>query len=73
MQIKRGILGKEELVLRWDMIQSVSLQQSIYQEGHDLATISLYTAGGTVSIPFIPLKEAREIVNYALYRIEREY
>jgi putative membrane protein len=72
LQIRRGFLGREELVLRWDMIQSVSLQQSIYQEGHDLATVSLYTAGGTVSVPFIPLKDAREIVNYALYMIERK-
>jgi len=72
LQIKRGVLGTEELVLRWDMIQSVSLEQSIYQEGRDLATVSLYTAAGIITVPFIPLQEAREIMNYALYKIERE-
>jgi putative membrane protein len=70
LQIRKGYLGRGELVLRWDMIQSVTLQQSIYQEGHELATINLYTAGGTVAIPYIPVQRAREIMNYALYMIE---
>jgi putative membrane protein len=71
LQIKRGYLGRGELVLKWDMIQAVTLQQSIYQEGRGLATVELHTAGGTVTIPYIPVQEAREIVNYALYMIEQ--
>lgn len=70
LQIRRGFLGIEELVLKWNMIQSVYLQQSIYQEGHDLATVVLNTAGGQVKIPYIKLAEARAIVNYALYKAE---
>jgi putative membrane protein len=70
LQIKKGVLGRDELVLRWDMIQAVSIQQSIYQEGMDLATVKLYTAGGTVTVPYIRLSESREIVNYALYKTE---
>ncbi|HEY0677333.1 MAG TPA: PH domain-containing protein [Chitinophagaceae bacterium] len=69
LQIRRGFLGMEELILRWDKIQSVSLQQSIYQEGKELATVNLFTAGGTVSIPYIRLNDAREIVNYAMYKV----
>lgn len=70
LQIRRGFLGREELVLKWNMIQSVYLQQSIYQEGHDLATVVLNTAGGQVKIPYIKLAEARTIINYALYKVE---
>lgn len=70
LQIRKGLLGREELVLRWDMIQSVSLEQSIYQEGRDLATVYLYTAGGAVNLPYIKVEQAREIINYALYKIE---
>ncbi|MGB8194881.1 MAG: PH domain-containing protein [Chitinophagaceae bacterium] len=70
LQIRRGFFGREELVLRWDMIQSVSIQQSIYQEGRDLATVDLYTAGGLVTIPYVRIQEARAIMNYALYMIE---
>ena len=70
LQIRRGFLGIEELVLKWNMIQSVYLQQSIYQEGHDLATVVLNTAGGQVKIPYLTLAEARAIINYALYKVE---
>ncbi|HEX6180883.1 MAG TPA: PH domain-containing protein, partial [Chitinophagaceae bacterium] len=70
LQIRKGMMGREELVLRWDKIQSVSIEQSIYQEGRDLATIYLYTAGGTVTVPYIRLQEARDVINYALYKIE---
>lgn len=69
IQIRKGYFGRAELVLRWDMIQSISLQQSIYQEGRGLATLQLYTAGGKVTIPYIPLSEARQMMNYGLYVI----
>ena len=70
LQLRRGFLGREELVLKWDMIQTVIIQQSIYQEGRELATVVLYTAGGQVKIPYIPVAAARNIVNYALYKVE---
>jgi putative membrane protein len=70
LQIRRGFLGIEELVLRWDMVQSVAMEQSIYQEGKQLATVVLNTAGGQVRIPYIHLPDAREIINYALYKAE---
>jgi putative membrane protein len=69
-QIRRGILGIEELVVRWDMVQSVSLEQSIYQKTKQLATLVLYTAGGRITIPYIPLQEAQELMNYAVYKAE---
>ncbi|HYC29590.1 MAG TPA: PH domain-containing protein, partial [Chitinophagaceae bacterium] len=68
LQIKRGYFGREELVLKWNMVQSVVLDQSIYQRSHHLASIVLNTAGGKVRIPYIPLDIARKIVNYALYK-----
>lgn len=70
LQIRRGFLGIEELVLKWNMIQSVWLEQSIYQEGRELATVVLNTAGGQVKIPYLKLPQASEIINYALYKAE---
>jgi putative membrane protein len=70
LQIRRGFLGREELILKWNMVQSVILHQSIYQRSHDLASITLHTAGGNVKVPFIPLAAANHIVNYALYKVE---
>jgi membrane protein YdbS with pleckstrin-like domain len=35
-----------------------------------LATLQLQTAGGQVAIPYIPLQTARELCDYALWKIE---
>lgn len=69
-QIRRGVLGIENLVVRWDMVQSVSLEQSIYQERKQLATLVLFTAGGRITVPYIRLDEAQDLMNYALYKTE---
>ena len=70
LQIRKGIFGRHELILKWNKIQSVHLQQSIYQRSHKLATIELYTAGGVITIPYVMLEQARQILNFALYKIE---
>lgn len=70
-QVNSGIWGREVSVVKWYKIQHVKLQQSIYQRSHNLATIKIYTAGGSIRIPFIPLELALLIQNYALYEVER--
>jgi|CXWL01.1.fsa_nt_gi putative membrane protein len=70
LQIKKGIFGSYELILKWDKIQSVRLEQSLYQQKHNLATVKLCTAGGNVTLPYLAIQQARHIQNYALYKIE---
>jgi putative membrane protein len=70
LQIKKGVYGKEELILQWNKIQKVAHRQSIYQQRNGLATLRLFTAGGTVEIPFIGDRQAMRIMNYALYKTE---
>lgn len=70
LQIKKGFFGKHELILKWNKIQSIHLLQSIYQRNHNLATMEVYTAGGTITIPYLPVEQAQQIQNYALYKIE---
>lgn len=70
LQIKKGVFGVEELVLRWNNIQSVRLSQSIYQRKHRLATLHFRTAGGIIKVPFIELQTAEKLMNFALYKIE---
>jgi len=72
LQIKKGVWGRHELILKWNNIQSVQVEQSIYQRKHLLASLHLNTAGGIIDIPFIELHKAREIQNYALYKIETD-
>ena len=70
IHLRRGIFGESETVLKWQNIQSVSILQNLYQQRRDLATIKIFTAGGTLTIPFITLEQAEKIQNYALYQIE---
>jgi len=72
-QVNSGIWGREVKVVKWYKIQQVKLRQSIYQRRKNLATIKLYTAGGYVKIPFIPLELAKMVQNYALYEVERSH
>ncbi len=68
--VKRGQLGEERILLQWQKLQSVRINQSIFQRKKNLATVHIYTAGGTVVFPFIPVEAAHEICNYALYKTE---
>lgn len=68
--LKGGIFGDDYKLLEIYKIQAVSLRQSFYQWRRDLATVTMYTASGDVSIPFIPVKKAEQIRDYLLYRIE---
>jgi putative membrane protein len=72
-QVNSGIWGREVKVVKWYKIQQVKMQQSIFQRRKNLATIKLYTAGGYIKIPFIPLELATQIQNYALYEVEKSH
>jgi len=70
MQVRTGIWGIQNVLLRWDKIQKISVKQTLFQEKKGLATILLHTAGGTVLVPFIDKSDAFAIRDYALYKIE---
>jgi len=67
-----GIFGTKHKMLEIYKMQSVKLSQSFYQWRKDLATVTMYTASGDVSIPFIPIGKAQEIRDYLLWRIESD-
>ncbi|MEJ7692953.1 PH domain-containing protein [Daejeonella sp.] len=70
--IHTGVFGTKKIVLKWNMIQTVNLLQNYYQQTRNLANLVLHTAGGTFVIPFISLEAAREVQNYALFKVETE-
>ncbi|MEL6864840.1 MAG: PH domain-containing protein [Bacteroidota bacterium] len=69
IQTNKGVLSDRSSLLKWHKIQSVALRQSIYQRRKNLADIYLYTAAGTIQIPFVELEKARKLQNFALYKI----
>ena len=70
--IKKGILGEEFVLINWYKLQTVVLQQSIYQRKKGLATVVINSASGALKLPYIPLKKAQELTNYALYKVQKE-
>jgi putative membrane protein len=70
LYIDRSSYGSKMVLLRWHKLQTVTLEQSIYQRSRDIATLKLHTASGTIVLPYIPLPAARGFMNYALYKIE---
>lgn len=71
LQVNSGIWGRKTQIVRWYKAQQVIVKQSIYQRRKALATLHLSTAGGTIIIPYIPVKLAQQIQAYTLYEVER--
>ncbi|HEY0059825.1 MAG TPA: PH domain-containing protein, partial [Flavisolibacter sp.] len=70
LYIDRSSYGSKMVLLKWHKLQTVTIEQSIYQRGRDLATLRLHTASGTIVLPYVDLPAARQFMNYALYKIE---
>lgn len=65
-----GVWDNRHLILPFYKVQGIRIRQSPYQRRHDLATIQMDTASGQVTIPYVQLKEARELTNLLLYKVE---
>ncbi len=68
--IDKSAYGTERILLKWYKLQTIVLRQSRYQRRKELATVNLFTAGGSIRLPYISIFAAREILNYGLYKIE---
>ena len=68
--IRKGYLGEGFTLLNWHKIQAVALKQSIHERRRSLATVVLHTASGNITVRYIPLEKAQQIINYALYQVE---
>jgi len=68
--LTKGILGQKAAILRWYKVQSVTLKQSPFQRRKKLATLVFSTAGGNLTLPYIPLNQAKGLRDYVLYKVE---
>jgi putative membrane protein len=80
----RWYLGPDLLLLRhgwltraWELIpvykiQSVSLHQSPWQRRFSLHTLTLHTAAGSESIPWMKARDAQMLRDWCLYRMESD-
>jgi putative membrane protein len=68
--IRRGAFADKAEIFPIYKIQTIQVAQSIYQRRKDLATVHIYNASGSHSIPYIPKQEADQLANYLIYKVE---
>ncbi len=68
----RGTFGNMYELLQIYKIQSIQIKQSWYQRKKRLANIVLFTASGSVKIPFVDLNTAESLERYILYKVESD-
>ena len=72
MIIKGGAFGDKTTMIPVYKIQSAEISRSLYQRRNGLASITIYNASGSLSIPFIKLERAMEIMDFVLYKVEKD-
>lgn len=70
--IKGGTFGDKTTLFPIYKLQSAAIKQNIYQRRKNLASLVLYTASGGTSIPYIENETAERIMNYVIYRVEKD-
>ncbi|NPA36850.1 MAG: PH domain-containing protein [Chlorobi bacterium] len=71
IQITKGMIGTSTYRMASFKIQGVKFRQSVFQKMRKRAGITIYTASGDeLNVPYIDEKQARDIFNYLLYKIE---
>ncbi len=68
--IESGWWFKRRTLLQWHQLQRVSFHQNKIHEPRGLAHITLHSAAGSRTIRFIPVSDAKRLMDYAAYRIE---
>ncbi len=68
--LKRGWVYPSFQIFKIGKLQNVSFHQSIFQKRRKLASIQFQTAAGTARMMHIPVQEAVQLYDYALYKIE---
>lgn len=66
LQIRKGIWGTNELLLRFENVQQVEVKTSPFLRSRKLATLVFHASGDVVSIPYIPVEQAQFIADLCL-------
>ena len=68
--VGKGLLETHVTYLEIFKVQNIKLQQTIFQKRSNVANLILQTASGKIKIPCINFKEAINIYNHTLYKVE---
>lgn len=70
LMIRGGLFGDKAETLPIIKLQNIEISQSPYQRRNELANVKIFTAAGSVTIPYIYHSEAIRLANFLLYKTE---
>lgn len=68
--LKRGIIEDTWKLIYLHKVQSVELNQTPYMQQRDLVNFRIYTAAGSIMVPYITMNEAHRLRDFILYKVE---
>jgi len=68
--LKKGTFGNTFTLIRVYKVQTASIAQSPYQRKRNLCSITLSTAAGILTIPYIHKEVATQIIDFILYKVQ---
>lgn len=72
IHIKGGRYGQNHSLIQTYKIQGVSLSQSPFQRRKKLNSLTIYTAAGNLSIPYLEQEVGIKIRDFILYKVETD-
>lgn len=66
----KGMFGDSYSIMPLYKVQNIRLLQTPYQVRKGIANVRLFTASGFITIPYIELSVANQLVDYVLYNVE---
>lgn len=70
ISVRKGSIDTKFKIIEIHKFQSVRLRRNLFQQYNAHADLVLETASGTVTVEYLKLAEAIELMNYLVYRIE---
>lgn len=70
--IKGGVFGRNAALMPLHKVQSVSLRRTPYEWRRDLASVQVLSASGKLTIPFVPLVDAKKLRDFILFKVETD-
>ncbi|MCC6724286.1 MAG: PH domain-containing protein [Saprospiraceae bacterium] len=65
-----GTFNRTAVLLQWHKVQAVSVRKAIFTKRATLARLTLYTAAGDISVPYIPFEKAQAVQDFVLFKVE---
>ncbi len=65
-----GVFENKNNIIQLHKIQNIKIKQSPYQWKRNLASLRIYTAAGSIEIPYLKYEHAIKINDFLLYKVE---